>query len=151
MRYRFQGGELSIPVPAGTLGQADIRAAAETFRSRFEQTYGARYDLPVQLLHFRVRATGAVTKPRLGAANRGECSLSDASKGMRPVYFRGAGFLDTPVYDRGLLRENDVLRGPAIVEEPDSTTVVPPGYRASVDAWHCLVIERPSASEAGPA
>jgi N-methylhydantoinase A len=58
------------------------------------------------------------------------------------VYFteRG-GYADTPVYDRYGLGAGEVVAGPAVVEELDSTTVVHPGYRATVDRYGNLLIE----------
>jgi N-methylhydantoinase A len=58
------------------------------------------------------------------------------------VYFEEAGrFVDTPVYDRSTLVEGQALRGPAVVEQEDTTTVVYPGQRADVDAWDNLVLQ----------
>jgi len=60
----------------------------------------------------------------------------------RPVYFAEAGgYVDTPVHDRYRLGAGAVLDGPAVVEELDSTTVVHPGYRATVDRYGNLLVE----------
>ena len=59
-------------------------------------------------------------------------NLAPAQKGLRPAWF-GERFVDTPVYDRYALRPGDRIEGPAIVEERESTTIVPPGDRLSVD------------------
>ena len=59
---------------------------------------------------------------------------------MRPVVF-GRESLDTAVFDRVSLQPGDFFAGPAIVEEPSCTTVIPPGYRASIDGYGNIVIE----------
>jgi N-methylhydantoinase A len=51
------------------------------------------------------------------------------------------GFVPTPVYDRELLAENFTLEGPALLEEPESTIVLPPGYRLALDSHANLLIE----------
>ena len=57
----------------------------------------------------------------------------------RPVYF--GGWRDTPIYRRDSLLPGMVLAGPAIVEQPDTTTVIEPGMRARVDAYGNLLVE----------
>jgi N-methylhydantoinase A len=53
---------------------------------------------------------------------------------VRRAFFEdSAGFVDCPVYERHDLRPGDRLRGPAVIEQMDATTVVPPGFLASVD------------------
>jgi N-methylhydantoinase A len=64
-------------------------------------------------------------------------------KRLRPAYFTAAGgFVDTKVYDRVRLAPGDAFAGPAIIEEPESTTICPPGYVVEVDRHLNLVIER---------
>jgi N-methylhydantoinase A len=61
----------------------------------------------------------------------------------RPVYFaETGGYGDCPIYDRYRLRAGNVVAGPAIVEEFDSTTVIHPGYAATVDRYGNLLIRR---------
>ncbi|MDP6620032.1 MAG: hydantoinase/oxoprolinase family protein, partial [Nitrospinota bacterium] len=68
-------------------------------------------------------------------------SLKDALKGARQVYFReAAGFTRTKIYDREGLGVGNRLSGPAIIEQPDSTTVLPPGAAATVDSYLNLII-----------
>ena len=58
----------------------------------------------------------------------------------RPVYFSGEGLRDTPVYARASLQATHVVRGPAIVEQLDATTVIFPGQEAVVDIYGNLLI-----------
>jgi len=142
-RFRGQGHELSVPIHSGELRHEDLASTQEEFRDLYERSYGIRQAYPVQLVNFRSRIVGEVPKlefARLAAMPGGpERALKDS----RPVHFRSAGgYVDTQVYAREQLGAGDVLHGPAVIEEPDSTTIVPPGYRASVGDYLQLVIER---------
>ena len=76
-------------------------------------------------------------------------TAAHAVKGERPVYFQGDGFVSSTVYDRARLRWGATFAGPAIVEQWDSTTVVPPGAVVDVDEYLNLVIRvRPETATA---
>ena len=142
-RFRGQGHELSVPVHSGELRHDDLAGTQEEFRDLYERSYGIRQAYPVQLVNFRSRITGLVPKLEFarhaGLAGGPERAL----KNSRPVHFRSSGgYVDTQVYARDRLGAGDVLSGPAVIEEPDSTTIVPPGYRATVGDYLQLVIER---------
>ena len=65
-----------------------------------------------------------------------------ALKGTRPVYFKETGgFVKTAIYDRDRLKNGARLPGPAIVEQADSTTVLPPGVTATVDPYLNLIVD----------
>jgi len=77
-------------------------------------------------------------------ASRLPCSGAAAAsqKGRRKAYFPEAGgYVETPIYDREALGHDVVLEGPCIVEERESTTVLPPGTRAVVDEYANLIVE----------
>jgi len=142
-RFRGQGHELSVPVHSEPLDHDDLSRVQEEFRELYARTYGIRQAYPVQLVNFRTRILGQVPKlefvrhePLPGGPER-------ALKKSRPVHFlRAGGYVDTKVYGREKLGAGDVLAGPVVIEEPDSTTIVPPGYRVSVGDYLQLVIER---------
>jgi N-methylhydantoinase A len=142
-RFRGQGHELSVPVGSGQLTRDDLARAQDTFRELYAQVYGIRQEYPVQLVNFRSRIVGSVPKLELGRASAAQGGPDRAFKKSRPVYFRRVGgFIETPVYERGRLAVSDILVGPAIIEEPDSTTVVPPGHRACVGDYLQMIIEK---------
>jgi N-methylhydantoinase A/oxoprolinase/acetone carboxylase beta subunit len=70
---------------------------------------------------------------------------SIASKGNRPVYFAEnsgeKGIVQTPVFERSKLTARAVVKGPAIIEEPDSTTIIHPGWTVTVDEYGNLGVE----------
>jgi len=141
-RFRFQSHELSVPAPPGPLS-AESTTAVDAFRARYEELYGIRLDNPVEFVTYRVKIVGEVPKAELAASDRADGVASNALKGSRPAFFReAADFIDTPVYDRERLRPGAEIGGPAIIEEPDSTIVVPPPFRAAVDAYRSVVLTR---------
>jgi N-methylhydantoinase A len=78
----------------------------------------------------------------LGAASPEPPGDAPPAKSRRPAFFPEArGYVETPVYDRYLLRPGHALEGPAIVEERESTFVLGPGGRARVDATLTLIAE----------
>jgi N-methylhydantoinase A len=143
LRFKHQSHELSVAIPDGPIGEATVTTAEEGFRRLYHELYGVLPNDPCQLVNFRVRATGFVPKPELNRAAPGDGDSRRALKGSRKAYFADAGgFVDTIVYDRARLLPGDVLSGPAIVEEPDSTTVCPPDYTVRVDEYLNLHIKR---------
>ncbi|BAA81544.2 hydantoin utilization protein A [Aeropyrum pernix K1] len=134
MRYRGQAYDLSIPY------RGSVEGSARSFEEVHEGRYGHR--LPgedVVVVNVRLSAVGVTSKPRLP---RGEVVEGRAEpRGYRRVYFKG-GWLETPIYWRGDLRPGASGNGPAVVESPDSTIVVPPGYRFRVEGDYSVVMER---------
>ncbi|MCL6639822.1 MAG: Hsp70 family protein, partial [Candidatus Rokubacteria bacterium] len=137
-RYVGQGYELTVPVPAGDLDAAALRGV----RRRFDEVYAARYgyasaEEPVEIVTWKLSAIGATPRVALAKAAAGE---GEALKGRRRAWFpETGGWTDTPVYDRYRLAAGRTLQGPAIVEERESTTVLPPGVEATVDAYGNLI------------
>ncbi len=144
VRFVGQSYELIVPVPAGKLTAAVFAQVHE----RFLKLYVARYHrttpaVPVEAVTWRVLASGP--RPALRAARPNGAAPKSARKGVRRAYFASAGgFIDVPVYDRYLLRSGQRLRGPAIVEERESTAVIGPGGRIEVDAYGNLEVAVPS-------
>jgi N-methylhydantoinase A len=138
MRYMGQNYEQSVPVPPGPIDDAAMAAVLERFHAQHEQFYGYRIAGEViELIHFGVSVSGPVTSTRLPElAER----PAPRPRSERPVFFRSVGYAPTPIYRRGELGRHAVVAGPAIVEEEDSTTLVPPGARLSSDRSGVLVL-----------
>ena len=134
--YVGQSYPLKIAVPADRAGA--LAALDAAFRASHQQKYGfASATEPTLIANIRVSAIGRVDRPRLAAGRPGSGAAA-ALKGHRPVYF-GAPTI-TPVYDRSRLGTGDEVAGPAIIEQMDTTTVLPAGATAAVDASGSLVI-----------
>ena len=142
MRYVGQGYELSVPIPDGPV---DDRTAA-ALRGAFDRVYAHRYGYSdtkaaVELVTVAVTVTGAGPEVRLPEQPPGLRDAAEARKPDRSVYFPEArGYVRCAVYDRARLPVGVPIAGPAIVEEPESTTVLPPGSRAEVDRWANLLV-----------
>jgi N-methylhydantoinase A len=146
MRYALQLAEVTAPVTGGPLDAAAIEAAAAAFEQRYADMYGADTgfrEAGIQAITFRVRGTGVLpfspALPEIPAASSPDPAA--AQTGSRPVCLDAAvGFTGTPVYDYRQLRAGHLLTGPAIVEVPTTTVVIPGGSTAAVDALGNLTI-----------
>ena len=137
LRYRHQGFELTVPWPERDL---DLDALLARFHARHRQLYTyALADAPVEIVTLRVSAAGRVRRFTLPSLPRRR--MAAARPPRRRVHFPGAGWTMCPSVDRERLGVGAVVTGPAIVEQPDTTTVVPPGHRARVDRVGNLVIQ----------
>jgi N-methylhydantoinase A len=142
LRYRGQSFELSVTVPPGPLSATDVGRIQEAFNAMHERAYGyAAPDDPVELVNVRLAAVGVTPKPRRPGLPEGGPSAASALKGRRDVWFAEAGgFRPTQVLDRGKLLRGNRIAGPAIIEEPDASTLVHPGWAATVDEHGNLVL-----------
>ncbi len=143
MRYLGQGHEVEAAIPGGALSENNL----PTITAAFEAAYRALYHrlpqgVPIESLNWRVTIAGPRPQVRLGPVARTGTEAAAAIKTTRPAYFAEAdGFVTTPVYDRYRLGPGDVLIGPAIIEERESTAVIGPGARCHVDSGLALVVE----------
>ena len=142
MRFVGQSHELSIHAPNRRLSPTDVEQLSDHFLKEHDRAYGfSAPNEPVELVNLRLTAIGKITKPKSRELGSVGGDLDDAQKGMRSVYFAETeGYIDCPVYDRYQLRAGQLLVGPAIVVELDSTSVIHPGYEARVDRFGNLVI-----------
>ena len=142
MRYAGQNYEVLVPVQGfSETERADIAA-------RFHAAHLRRYghmagDQPLEIVTFKVVGLGVIPKPRLrefpAATSRAPVEA------RRAVWFGPDHALDTPVYRRARLAPGMVVHGPAVIEEPTSTTVLYPGDVARVDAFLNLEVDLPAA------
>jgi N-methylhydantoinase A/oxoprolinase/acetone carboxylase beta subunit len=144
MRYVGQAYELEVPIVA-PLAAADVLAAQAHFHSAHERVYGyARGGQPVEFVNFRATHTLPQPRPLLRTPEGAPRGMATAEVGERRVYFPATGFVPTAIFDRARLSLDRRLEGPAIVEQPDTTTVIPPGYVALVERSGNLRIRRSS-------
>jgi len=140
-RYVGQGFELTVPVPPG---RVDAAALARV-RAAFDEIYAARYgyaqpEEPVEVVTWKLSAVAGA--PRVTLAKAPSTPGAGGLKGRRRAFFPEAGgWVDCPIYDRDKLAAGMQLAGPAIVEERESTSVLPPGVVASVDDYANLTVE----------
>ena len=143
MRYRGQNYELAVRVPEGPVTANSIAALIAGFEDAHKQRYGfLAEEEGVEFVTFRVEAFGVVKKASFAASEPGPADPAPAEIGTRQTYFASAGeIVETPVYGRDKLKAGMSFNGPAIVEQMDTTTVVPPGTRLTVDTMNNLIME----------
>lgn len=151
-RYEGQGYEIRFAVPDGEITDEWLKETERLFHEAHEAEYGHRFkESGVELVNIRIEAIGKVddlTAPKAPAAGH---SLEEATITRRPVYFNNSKgkpeAFDTAFYDREKLGAGTTFEGPAIVEQYDSTTVVPPLFKGRIDDAGNMVIDCPAKSE----
>jgi N-methylhydantoinase A len=143
MRYAGQNYELAVPLPAGPITARTLDQLAQGFAEAHRRMYGfVAEDEPVQLVTFRVEATGRVAKATLEQEAMSGADASGAIRERRAVWIAEEnGNVPCPVYARDRLRPGNRFAGPAIVEQMDATTLVLPGMTARVDGYLNLILE----------
>jgi N-methylhydantoinase A len=138
-RHRGQGEAVTVAL-GEALDDDPVRQVEGAFEEVYTRLYGHRPPgVEAEVTTWRVRVMGP--EPELDVAARGG-PATDARKGRRPVWFAEAdGFVETDVVDRYQLVPGAELRGPAVIEERESTMVVGPGGRARVDRFGNLEVE----------
>jgi N-methylhydantoinase A/oxoprolinase/acetone carboxylase beta subunit len=148
MRYHGQGHEIEVTLPPAADPAELLEALPAHFRERYEALYAFAFlEAPLVLTTWKVEARGpdpglAPGYALAGTASTAPAVAEQARKGERDAFFEAAGsFVRTPVYDRYALAPGLALEGPALVEERESTVVIPPGDRVQVDVHLNLVAE----------
>jgi N-methylhydantoinase A len=131
MRYLGQEHSVTLPVDLATATLSSILAG---FHEAHERTYTFRLDdTPVEFVTYRLKARASVPRPEIRKLDRGDRSAQAALKGKRLVNFGEYGKHEAAVFERSQLPPGFVVRGPMIVEEATSTTMVMPHQQLRVD------------------
>lgn len=143
VRYVGQGFELRVPVPRGALTDATKRSIRSRFETLHKRLYGhSAPNEAVEIVSFRLRAVVPTPKYQASTQQDGPAGSNLAPVG-KPMYF-GAGAVDGKVHRREGLSIGTTVQGPAVITQEDSTTVVPPSWKAEVDAHLNLIMTRGS-------
>ncbi|WP_456815240.1 hydantoinase/oxoprolinase family protein [Bradyrhizobium sp. USDA 4529] len=135
MMYRGQWRSLAVNAPRPIGAIADL---VQSFHAEHQREYNFRRDsAPVSFFRLNLKAVGVVPKAEFAVHEPTGASPEPVSR--RRVWFEGSG-LDTPVYRRDNLPCGFSFQGPAIIEQVDATTVVPPGAAAEVDRYLNIII-----------
>ncbi len=143
-RYHGQGYEVRFDVPAGEVDDAWVEEMAQAFHRAHEREYGHRFEAEIEIVNIRAVGIGRIQELEWTEIERGDGDPSRAMTLELEVVFDSDGKPDrrpTPFYDRDLLRAGDRIEGPAIIEQYDSTTVVPLGLTAEIDRHGNIVID----------
>ncbi|MDP6271037.1 MAG: hydantoinase/oxoprolinase family protein [Alphaproteobacteria bacterium] len=141
----YIGQSYSLEVPLDLTGSDPAAALHAAFLAVHEGVHGHAIEGPARIVNLRSvhRARGAELDLSILSAAE-ETGVNDArSKGERPISVDGtAGTIGAAIYDRTALPAGAGIAGPAIVEQADTTTLIPPGWRAGVVEGGSLLIER---------
>jgi N-methylhydantoinase A len=146
MRYLGQVHEVTVPIRSRTRRVTEVSLAStiRDFHDQHEQLYTfKRPDNPVEILNLRLDLIGVRGNAVHMTSHAFESEDAAAAlKGRRAVYFETHdGYVDTPVYDGARVQPGNLIPGPAIIEEPDTTIIVYPGQEAMLDHYQMYVIE----------
>ena len=119
---------------------ADVRSL---FEKRYSEVYSfAAIDAPIEIINWKVIASGTEPIFKMNYGFRAEDKQKiNPMKGTREVYTEPSGYELTPIYNRYLLSRGMEIKGPAIIEERESTCVITAGSRAIVDQFLNIVAE----------
>jgi N-methylhydantoinase A len=146
MHYMGQTHTIAVPLPV-TLNGSTTAISAETIRTAFERAYRASFSrllpgIAMRMVTLRTAAIGrrpsfdlAALAPTAGATREA------AARGTRPIWF-GTDWQDARIWSRLDLPVGTIIEGPAVLEQPDATTIVDPGLTARVDALGNVILER---------
>jgi len=145
IRYLGQFNEVNVSLPmspAGKVRKEDIEYLIEQLHKTHDTLYG--YSMPgaeLELINIRLQVIGETEKPKFKPSLRQDPDASKALKNSRQVFFEEE-FINTPVYDGLMLKHGNIVYGPAIVEEPTTTIVVPPDFDLACDSYDNYIMYR---------
>ena len=141
MRYVGQSFEVDVPLELEWIEAHDWERVTEAFHQAHERVYShAQRGAPVELIDLRLRITGSTTKPPLPAPPSVPAGTAAPVAGQRDVLFDAGPRRAVPVHRRDQLAGGHVLQGPALVDQNDTTTWLPPGWRGTVHASGSLLL-----------
>jgi len=144
VRYEKQVQEVIVPLRSRTrrVTAVNLARAERDFHDLHEQLYAfKRPDHGTEVVSLRLELTGLREPISAPARAFGKESPEDALVGTRQVFFEREGFVETPIYEGARLEPGNLLSGPAVIHEPDTTIVVPAGQEAMLDQHEVYVIE----------
>ncbi|WP_339234497.1 hydantoinase/oxoprolinase family protein [Oceanobacillus sp. FSL W7-1281] len=141
MRYKGQNYELSVQLTGELENEAQLNQIIDRFHKTHEKRYGyANYKEEVQIVNFRTVVSAEKKKVSLKKYK----TDSESGKGIvdkRNVYFEECdGYVETNIYDRNLIGVGEEIQGPCIIEQLDSTIVVPPNVTAKMDEYRNIIL-----------
>jgi N-methylhydantoinase A len=158
MRYVGQSYELTVAIGdwrldnEKTRGMDTVQASTPSLRHLFDEAHLRRFSYasegePVEIVNLRLKAIGRTAKPHFPRQPLGHLDPRAAQVGYKQVYFADAGTphaarpVPTALYERERLAPGNIVVGPAVIFQLDTTSVIPPGWAATMDEWGNLVVE----------
>jgi len=142
-RYVGQGYELRIAIPNGPINAETMQQMAAAFHRQHEAEYGHCFvQSPIELVNVRLTGIGPTPKLQRWYTSSGG-SLQEARVKVNQCVFRidtGLKMFSTPFYRREKIPAGQVVDGPAVILQPDSTTIIPPSCQAQADEHGNLIV-----------
>jgi N-methylhydantoinase A len=147
MRYPLQNYEINVALPSGPVDADWLKRAADAFHAAHQRLYSyCDRGEQVQIVNLRVAAIGQTEHVKSRLIARGSASPKSAQKSERRVRFQESAMVQIcSIYERERLLVGNVVSGPAVIEQADSTILVPPSFNALVDPHGRLIMTRGSA------
>jgi len=146
VRYHGQGFEVPVDVTLAQFDGEGLATAGKAFDVEHDRLFTFALDAEQELVNLRAVVTGRAPQIVAPPVPEGGSDPSAARKGDTKVYVDG-GWTEAQLYDRTALAAGNVVPGPAVITEMDSTTLVLPGYAGTVDAVGSILI-RPAGAGA---
>lgn len=143
MRFAGQYHELRVEMPGQLPGRESISVIVDLFRKRYSEVYGRIPEgLAIEVLNWHLEAESPQVVFRLAEDAVQENDGSAAAKDTRDLYFSTPepGYRCCPIYDRYKLSPGSRFAGPCLIQEHESTVVVPPDCTVEIDGYHNLII-----------
>jgi len=141
MRYVGQGYEIEVPISKGNIENKNIKSIKIEFEKVYKILFGRIEKMPLEIISWRTIASGPVTNFIIKNKNFNTTSKNIYTK-KRPVYFGGKSYIHTKVIDRNNLQKSFQAKGPLIIEERESTLIIPPNFNVRMDPTGNLLIKR---------
>jgi N-methylhydantoinase A len=142
VRYAGQFHEIELRFAPGELSEKDIEGMENGFHKKHEELFTFSLpSVPIEFRNLRLIAKVKSKKIQIPEIEKTANNLSDPIKRSRPCYF-GGNFIETPIYDGTRLRAGINIQGNAIIEEPTTTIVIPPGFNCNIDQYGNCIITR---------
>jgi N-methylhydantoinase A len=139
LRYHGQGLRLTVPISLADLKKHGLKAISDEFDAEHKRLFTFALELEHELVTLRASVQGRGIKVKRGAIAKGTASPTAALVGRQAAYMDGKR-VTAAIYDRAKFKAGNVIQGPAIIMEMDSTTVVLPGHHGRVDALGNVLI-----------
>jgi len=143
-RYLGQSYELRVPFNSGRVSKESVDNLIRDFHAIHYKEYGMTLPDQVEMVYGRVLGIGKLHSPKWKKIGKGTRNPKQAFKYKRPIFFSMKGKREkmmTPCFERSLLKAGNQIKGPAIIEQPDSTTVILPELKGMVDGVGNLLIK----------
>ncbi|MEM7256092.1 MAG: hydantoinase/oxoprolinase family protein [Pseudomonadota bacterium] len=142
MRYHGQGHEIEVELPIHALTSEDIT----TLQSRFEHSYRQQFSRPVPGMNIEILNWGVSVSASVGNAAARQAAAPSRAVGresMQSIVCDVSGqHKDVPVLTRASLAPGTVIEGPALIQEPQTTTLVSADFRATIDHSGTILLQR---------